>query len=95
MQTRPGDPAYHAAHHFNNLRQQQATVRFGMWMFLITEVLFFAGIFVAYTAYRIWYPREFAAGSAVLNVGIASVNTVFAVDQQLDDDPSNPCRLQC
>ncbi|HVK17027.1 MAG TPA: cytochrome c oxidase subunit 3 [Fimbriiglobus sp.] len=63
------------AHHFDNLRQQQSTVRFGMWIFLVTEVLFFAGAFVAYTAYRIWFPRDFEAGSAVLNVGIATVNT--------------------
>ena len=59
------------AHHFNNMRQQQATVRFGMWLFLVTEVLFFGGAFVAYTCYRIWFPREFEAGSAALNVGIA------------------------
>ena len=62
-------------HHFNNLLQQQSTVRFGMWMFLVTEVLFFGGAFCAYTAYRIWFPKEFEAGSAALNVGIASVNT--------------------
>lgn len=71
------------AHHFNNLRQQQSTVRFGMWMFLVTEVLFFGGAFCAYTAYRIWYPREFEAGSAVLNVGIASVNTFLLLTSSL------------
>ena len=81
--TQAGDPTYGAAHHFNNLRQQQATVRFGMWMFLITEVLFFAGIFCAYTAYRIWYPREFEAGSSVLNIGIASVNTILLLTSSL------------
>jgi cytochrome c oxidase subunit 3 len=71
------------AHHFNNLRQQQATVRFGMWLFLVTEVLFFGGIMVAYTAYRIWFPREFEAGSAALNVGIASVNTFLLLTSSL------------
>ena len=71
------------AHHFNNLRQQQATVRFGMWLFLVTEVLFFGGAFCAYTAYRIWYPREFEAGSAALNVGIASVNTILLLTSSL------------
>jgi cytochrome c oxidase subunit III len=62
-------------HHFNNLKQQQSTVRFGMWLFLVTEVLFFAGAFCAYTAYRVWYPNEFEAGSMALNVGIAALNT--------------------
>ncbi len=63
------------AHHFNNMPQQQATVRFGMWLFLVTEVLFFGGAFCAYTSYRVWFPKDFEAGSAALNVGIASVNT--------------------
>ncbi|OWK36202.1 cytochrome c oxidase subunit 3 [Fimbriiglobus ruber] len=71
------------AHHFDNLLQQQATVRFGMWLFLITEVLFFAGVICAYTVYRIWYPREFEAGSAALNVGIASVNTFLLLASSL------------
>jgi cytochrome c oxidase subunit 3 len=71
------------AHHFNNLRQQQAAVRFGMWLFLITEVLFFGGVMCAYTAYRIWFPREFEAGSAALNVGIASVNTFLLLTSSL------------
>jgi cytochrome c oxidase subunit III len=70
-------------HHFDNLRQQQATVRFGMWLFLITEVMFFGGVFCAYTAYRYWYPREFEAGSAALNVGIASVNTFLLLISSL------------
>jgi cytochrome c oxidase subunit III len=71
------------AHHFDNLRQQQSTVRFGMWIFLITEVLFFGGALCAYTVYRIWYPREFDAGSAALNVGIASVNTFLLLTSSL------------
>ena len=63
------------AHHFNNIRQQHASVRFGMWLFLVTEVLFFGGVMCAYTAYRIWYPREFEAGSTALNPFIATLNT--------------------
>ncbi|WP_149110193.1 cytochrome c oxidase subunit 3 [Limnoglobus roseus] len=63
------------AHHFNNIRQQHASVRFGMWLFLVTEVLFFGGVLCAYTAYRIWYPKEFEAGSTALNPLIATINT--------------------
>lgn len=70
-------------HHFNNLKQQQSTVRFGMWLFLVTEVLFFGGAFCAYTAYRIWFPNEFEAGSAALNVGIATVNTLLLLTSSL------------
>ncbi len=71
------------AHHFNNMGQQQSTVRLGMWLFLVTEVLFFGGAFCAYTAYRIWYPKDFEAGSAALNVGIASVNTFLLLTSSL------------
>lgn len=71
------------AHHFNNLAQQQATQRFGMWLFLVTEVLFFGGAFCAYTVYRLWFPKDFEAGSAALNVGIASVNTFLLLASSL------------
>jgi len=71
------------AHHFNNLNQQLSTVRMGMWLFLVTEILFFGGAFCAYTAYRVWYPRDFEAGSAALNVGIASVNTFLLLTSSL------------
>jgi cytochrome c oxidase subunit III len=63
------------AHHFNNLLQQQSTVRFGMWVFLVTEVLFFGGVFCAYTVYRLWFPLEFEAGSSALNPLIAGINS--------------------
>jgi cytochrome c oxidase subunit 3 len=71
------------AHHFNNLSQQQQTQRFGMWLFLVTEVLFFGGAFCAYTVYRLWFPKDFEAGSAALNVGIASVNTFLLLASSL------------
>jgi cytochrome c oxidase subunit 3 len=71
------------AHHFNNLGQQQATVRMGMWLFLVTEVLFFGGAFCAYTVYRLMYPKDFEAGSAALNVGIASINTFLLLASSL------------
>lgn len=71
------------AHHFNNMPQQQASVRFGMWLFLVTEVLFFGGAICAYTVYRLWFPKDFEAGSAALNVGIASVNTFLLLASSL------------
>jgi cytochrome c oxidase subunit 3 len=70
-------------HHFDNLEQQHAAERLGMWMFLATEVLFFAGLFGAYTVYRYWYPREFEAASSHLNVIFATVNTVLLVTSSL------------
>jgi cytochrome c oxidase subunit 3 len=70
-------------HHFEDLGQQHASERLGMWMFLATEILFFGGLFGAYTCYRLWYPAEFEYASSKLNVLFASVNTVFLITSSL------------
>jgi len=71
------------AHHYDTMEQQQGSARLGMWLFLVTEVLFFGGIFVAYTAYRIWYPEAFLAASAKLNVLIAGINSLLLLTSSL------------
>ena len=38
------------AHHFENAEQQYDSGKLGIWVFLVTEILFFSGLFVAYTA---------------------------------------------
>ena len=52
------DAAHHPAlaHQFDNLEQQREAATLGMWVFLVTEVLFFGGLFATYTVYRSWYP---------------------------------------
>jgi cytochrome c oxidase subunit III len=40
------------AHHFATLEQQRYAAILGMWIFLITEVLLFGGVFLGYTIYR-------------------------------------------
>src|SRR5580704_17544593 len=47
-----------------------------MWIFLITEVMFFGGMFLAYSIYRGKYPEVFAVASTSLNVYIGAANTV-------------------
>ena len=42
-----------------------------MWIFLVTEIMFFGGMFLAYTVYRICYPHVFAAGQHQLNASSA------------------------
>jgi cytochrome c oxidase subunit 3 len=70
-------------HHFDNLEQQHASERLGMWMFLATEVLFFGGLFGAYTVYRFYHPAEFEYASSKLNRTIASINTLFLITSSL------------
>ena len=47
------------AHHFVSLEQQHEANILGMWMFLVTEVLFFGGLFTAYTVYRLKFNTMF------------------------------------
>jgi len=63
------------AHHFENLEQQQLTAALGMWVFLITEILFFGGLFCVYTVYRFKYPGAFAEASHHLDVFLGTMNT--------------------
>ena len=46
-----------------------------MWLFLITEFMFFGGLFVAYLAYRFWYPAGFAAASHTMDIPLGTINT--------------------
>src|SRR5689334_197991 len=46
-----------------------------MWIFLSTEVMFFGGMILAYTAFRWTYPLGFAYGSQHLDVVVGGVNT--------------------
>jgi cytochrome c oxidase subunit 3 len=71
------------AHHFEDLAQQRAAAELGMWLFLVTEFMFFGGLFLAYLAYRGWYPAEFAAGSQTMNVTLGTINTAVLLTSSL------------
>jgi cytochrome c oxidase subunit 3 len=71
------------AHHFDSLAQQAEATTFGMWVFLVTEVLFFGGLFLTYTLYRSWYPEAFAAASRELDVTLGTINTVVLITSSL------------
>src|ERR1700719_3299800 len=61
---------------FDTAAQQRDASTLGMWIFLITEVMFFGGMFLAYSIYRAKYPDVFAIASSSLNVYIGAANTV-------------------
>lgn len=63
------------AHQFDDIEQQQEASRLGMWIFLVTEVMFFGGMFMGYTVYRSIYPQAFAAASNHLDLWLGAVNT--------------------
>lgn len=64
---------------FETLEQQKETASLGMWVFLAQEVLFFGGIFLAYTINRHAYSTAFGVGSNTLAIGLGSVNTVVLI----------------
>ena len=68
---------------FDTEAQQKDASTLGMWIFLITEVMFFGGIFLAYTVYRRAYPEIFAVASTTLNVYIGAANTVVLLCSSL------------
>lgn len=68
---------------FDDLEQQAEASTVGMWTFLATEVLFFGGLFLAYTIYRILYPNEFAIGSHHGNVMLGTINTFVLLTSSL------------
>ncbi len=60
---------------FDTEAQQKDASTLGMWIFLITEIMFFGGMFAVYTVYRSWYPDVFAIASRSLNEIIGAINT--------------------
>jgi cytochrome c oxidase subunit III len=60
---------------FDTEEQQKEASTLGMWIFLITEIMFFGGMFAAYTIYRSAYSTVFAIASSSLNVTVGAINT--------------------
>ncbi len=71
------------AHQFENLEQQREVASLGMWLFLVTEILFFGGLFLVYSIYRSWYPGAWAAASHELIVWAGTLNTVVLITSSL------------
>lgn len=63
------------APYFSDAEQQHEVNTLGMWVFLVTEVMFFGGIFVGYAAYHLAYPAAFAEASRELNLTLSTINT--------------------
>jgi len=55
------------------------SAKLGMWLFLLTEVLFFGGLFVAYAIYRAWHPEMFFNAHKALDWRLGGVNTIVLI----------------
>jgi cytochrome c oxidase subunit 3 len=58
------------------MEQQREASTFGMWVFLLTEIMMFGGLFTAYLIYRLKYYPAFVAGSTSISVSWGFANTL-------------------
>jgi cytochrome c oxidase subunit III len=81
----PHAHAHHPAlqHHFDTMAQQKEAAVIGMWVFLLTEILFFGGLFVVYMIYRVWYFDAFAEASRRLSLFWGGLNTAVLIGSSL------------
>ncbi|MGB0598884.1 MAG: cytochrome c oxidase subunit 3 [Rubripirellula sp.] len=63
------------AHHFDTPEQQFDSGKLGIWLFLVTEILFFSGMFCAYAIFRMLRPDVFEGCSQFLNTKLGAINT--------------------
>jgi cytochrome c oxidase subunit 3 len=70
-------------HHFETAEQQKDASTIGMWVFLVTEVMFFGGLFLAYFVYRQAYPAAFAAASNKTDLWLGAANTTVLICSSL------------
>ena len=77
--------AHHAglAHQFEDLEQQQEADALGIWVFLVTEIMFFGGLFAAYALYRWLYFAAFQGGSHILDIRLGAANTLVLLASSL------------
>jgi len=70
-------------HHFADADQQREASSFGMWVFLVTGIMFFGGAFCCYAAYRARYLSAFEAGSRLLDIKLGATNTAVLIASSL------------
>jgi cytochrome c oxidase subunit III len=74
----PSAPAA-LARHFDTPAQQYDSARLGMWIFLLTEILFFGGLFCVYAVFRSIHPDIFVDGHRFLDKPLGAANTVVLI----------------
>ena len=70
-------------HHFDTPAQQESAAKFGMWLFLGTEILMFSGLFLAYAILRYLHPEMMLKAHESLNIPLGAVNTVVLLTSSL------------
>jgi cytochrome c oxidase subunit III len=75
--------SFHVAHHFDSADVQFDAGRMGIWLFLVTEILLFGGLFCAFAVFRSWYYADFVEAHHHLDRVMGAVNTVVLICSSL------------
>src|SRR5258706_13800437 len=70
-------------HHFDSVEQQKNASTLGMWLFLVTEIMFFGGMFTCYIVYRHAHAAAFVAASHELDITMGAINTAVLICSSL------------
>jgi cytochrome c oxidase subunit III len=70
-------------HHYDDAQHQFDSGKLGIWFFLVQEILFFSGLFVAYILYRHHHPEIYAYAHYYLDVKWGAINTVVLIVSSL------------
>ena len=70
-------------HHFDDMAQQNESSALGMWLFLLTELMFFGAVLTAYAVYRYLFNDAFAEGASHLDVRLGTTNTIILIFSSL------------
>jgi cytochrome c oxidase subunit 3 len=74
---------HHYAHHYDSAEHEYQTSKQGVWLFLVTEVLMFGGLFVGYAIFHHLYPEVFKIGSKFTDWRLGATNTVVLLTSSL------------
>ena len=75
-------PAF-LAHHFDTPEQQLDSAKLGMWVFLVTEVLMFGGLFAAFILFKSFDTKVFIMAHEHLNKVQGGTNTIVLLTSSL------------
>jgi len=74
---------HHYAHHFRSAEHEYLTSKEGIWLFMVTEILMFGGLFVGYSIFHNIYPEMFAEGAKSLDWKMGFINTLVLIFSSL------------
>jgi cytochrome c oxidase subunit 3 len=84
MTTRnPAAGGHQHSHHFDSAEHEYESDKLGIWLFMVTEILMFGGLFVAYIIFHQIYPEMFAEGAKQLSWKMGFFNTLVLIGSSL------------